>query len=122
MELTCDFGGLSLGAENASLSVIVAKEAETIAKMDKMFCGSRLEVTLGYDTEAPEDPKQKKLVDAVVKLDSVVDCKRLGSTPAQYSLTLAFAIEDVDMPTLTRFHHQKQGRLIAKRIGKPSED
>jgi len=109
--INVDFGNVGVGKGTARLSVRMSREGFDLEDAEHLFCGARLRATL-----AVTGGEQPLVPDALPKLTSIVDAKRLSLSPGEISTSLTFAKGEVNLTELSAFAATK-GQLTVERIG-----
>lgn len=118
IELDVAFGSANFGKTVASLGVKISRDKLKVTQADKLFCDSRLQVSL----EVEDDPDQTWF-DGMKPgpLTSVVDVKGFSTNAEQFSASMAFSIQEISSAQILKFRH-RDGKLTLTRIGAIPKD
>ena len=116
LDVQVEFSQLSIGETSARLGMKIDRENIEAHQCEDFLCGARLDVELRIGEKGQSD------LPGVPKIDPIkttVDVKSYGAKIKNFTAGLTFNVTEVDVSLLAHYA-QKQGRLIATRIGDAS--
>lgn len=119
-EFQCKYGavGTSNSGDHIGVSIQVERQHVKRADVDKLLCGSQLEVLLACDPNADGDAAGQMLAfkDMGLTATGVAEVASYGCRPKRYSARLKFPWDGADLPSLSQFSGHR-GILKCRRIG-----
>ena len=119
-EFQCKYGavGTTTTGDHIGVSIQIERQHAKRADVDKLLCGSQLEVLLACDPNADGDADGQMLVfkDMGLTATGVAEVASYGCYPKRYNARLKFPREAIDLPMLSRFSGHR-GILKCRRIG-----
>ena len=120
MDVVCEFGTVSFGAEVARISCRVARSAIGLEAADKWLCGKRLTGRLTSNSEVGQQALPG-MEDAADSVTGAFDVKGFNVRPEFISFGLAFAVQSVNEHDLVAMR-RRAGRIIFEKAEDLPED
>lgn len=121
-EIDVKFGDVSIQKTTARISMVIERTAMGYPDALQLLCGSRVELVARVVVDG--DDKDQQFFDGMrpPPLESVVDIKRFGTTPTQFTASLTFALKEIATAQLAKFVH-RPAKVELRRIGDiPAEE
>lgn len=107
------------GTKSLCLGVEIERSRDDINAdiMEQSLCGSRVEVTLTFNSGGDNEGGQQTMQDEKHEIGPVIaEIKHHKTTPLAYVFPMNFLLDDVDLKALREFR-KKSGTLTLKRVG-----
>jgi len=122
LDVGVDFGGVSVGADTASIGVGIPRESIALEDADDILCGHRLVGDLVKGCRDDQTAQAKLLNDMELLIHGAFDVKRIGVSPERITARLSFSRKDVAVNDIADLSNTA-GRLRIAEVGElPGDD
>lgn len=115
LEVPCSFKGVNFGDKIVSIGIGISRGNITPALADKTFTSKRLTVKLYAGVAKSAEGQTTAFADGDLEFEGVADVAGFNAKAKNITSSLAFMIESVDGPLLSKFA-KRDGRIVVSKV------